>query len=124
MGVLLYRSALFAERQRHDLFEKGEFPRKRLRTNRIAAGNQRQAIQVIFPTPIRESAPASNCSPREITCCFPWSTSPPSKSRLPSGCEILLWTPAAVRTTPSFKGTELGEVLLPVTGSVLVAASR
>jgi type VI secretion system protein ImpE len=26
----------------------------------------------------------------------------------------LLWTPAAVRTAPSFKGTELGEVLLPV----------
>src|ERR1700693_3515401 len=26
MGVLLYRSALFAERQRHDLFERGEFP--------------------------------------------------------------------------------------------------
>ena len=25
-----------------------------------------------------------------------------------------MWTPAAVRTTPSFKGTELGEVLLPV----------
>ena len=26
----------------------------------------------------------------------------------------LLWTPAAVRTTPSFKGAELGEVLLQV----------
>src|ERR1700756_1300921 len=26
MGVLLYRSALFAERQRQDLFERGEFP--------------------------------------------------------------------------------------------------
>src|SRR5271166_984957 len=26
MGVVLYRSALFAERQRHDLFERGELP--------------------------------------------------------------------------------------------------
>jgi len=26
MGVLLYRSALFAERQRQDVFERGEFP--------------------------------------------------------------------------------------------------
>src|SRR6516165_5480087 len=26
MGVLLYRSALYAERQRQDLFERGEFP--------------------------------------------------------------------------------------------------
>src|SRR6476469_7172029 len=26
LGVLLYRSALYAERQRHDLFERGEFP--------------------------------------------------------------------------------------------------
>ena len=26
LGVLLYRSALYAERQRHDLFERGELP--------------------------------------------------------------------------------------------------
>src|SRR5437588_12362512 len=26
MGVVLYRSALYAERQRHSLFERGEFP--------------------------------------------------------------------------------------------------
>src|ERR1700740_1228570 len=26
MGVLLYRSALYAERQRQDVFERGEFP--------------------------------------------------------------------------------------------------
>jgi type VI secretion system protein ImpE len=31
----------------------------------------------------------------------------------PKRLRDLLWTPAAVRTTPSFKGTELGEVLLP-----------
>ncbi len=32
----------------------------------------------------------------------------------PKRLRDLIWTPAAVRTTPSFKGTELGEVLLPV----------
>ncbi|MGA7300231.1 MAG: type VI secretion system accessory protein TagJ, partial [Candidatus Sulfotelmatobacter sp.] len=32
----------------------------------------------------------------------------------PKRLRDLLWTPAAVRTTPSFKGTELGEVMLPV----------
>ena len=37
LGVLLYRSALFAERQRQDLFEQGEFPPKRMTTNRSAA---------------------------------------------------------------------------------------
>jgi len=31
----------------------------------------------------------------------------------PKRLRDLLWTPAAVRTTPSFKGAELGEVLLP-----------
>src|SRR6202162_3445751 len=30
MGVLLYRSALFAERQRHDLFERKEFPAEKV----------------------------------------------------------------------------------------------
>ena len=32
----------------------------------------------------------------------------------PKRLRDLLWTPAAVRTNSSFKGTELGEVLLPV----------
>jgi type VI secretion system protein ImpE len=32
----------------------------------------------------------------------------------PKRLRDLLWTPAAVRTTPAFKGAELGEVLLPV----------
>jgi type VI secretion system protein ImpE len=31
----------------------------------------------------------------------------------PKRLRDLLWTSAAIRTTPSFKGTELGEVLLP-----------
>ena len=32
----------------------------------------------------------------------------------PSRLRDLLWVPALVRTGPSFRGTELGEVLLPV----------
>jgi type VI secretion system protein ImpE len=34
--------------------------------------------------------------------------------QLPKRVRDLIWTPAAVRTSSSFKGTELGEVLLPV----------
>jgi type VI secretion system protein ImpE len=114
LGVLLYRSALYAERQRQDLFTRGEYPQR-----------------PDSPTPARTGTfngkPVSSFSdadPRigarlEIFAAgnYLWlplehvasiHIEPPKRLR------DLLWTPAAVRTTPSFKGAELGEVLLPV----------
>lgn len=116
MGVLLYRSALYAERQRQDVFERGEIattlssdedspsrggtangksfsdfsdadPRTGARLEIFAAGN-------FLLLPLEHVASI------EIP--------PPKKLR------DLIWAPAAVRTTPAFKGSELGEVLLPV----------
>jgi type VI secretion system protein ImpE len=114
MGVLLYRSALYAEKQRQDWFARGEFqaqaenedsgragvlngnpfgffadadPRLGGRLELFAAGNYLQL-------------PLEHVAAIQID--------PPKRLR------DLLWTPAAVRTTPSFKGTELGEILLPV----------
>lgn len=114
MGVLLYRSALFAERQRHDLFERGEFPSdpnadqpSRLGTvdgksfeyfsdadPRIAAKLELFAAGNYLLLPLEHVASIEIPAPRRL--------------------RDLLWTPASVRTTPAFKGTELGEVLLPV----------
>ena len=115
MGVLLYRSALFAERQRQDVFARGEFPSSQSeedspdRTGTVNgksfsyfsdADPRTGARLEIFAAGNYLLLPLEHVASIEIP--------PPKKLR------DLIWTPAAVRTTPAFKGTELGEVLLPV----------
>lgn len=114
MGVLVYRSALYAERQRHDLFERGEFPSQAEdeQPNRGGTVNGKTfeffsdadprigAKLEIFAAGNYLLLPLEHVASIEI----------PAPQRL----RDLIWTPATVRTTPSFKGTELGEVMLPV----------
>ena len=116
MGVLLYRSALYAERQRQDVFERGEFPsvseKEDDSTERAGTANgisfsyfsdadpRTGAKLEIFAAGNYLLLPLEHVASIEIP--------EPKKLR------DLIWTPAAVRTTPAFKGTELGEVLLPV----------
>jgi type VI secretion system protein ImpE len=113
MGVLLYRSALYAERQRHDLFEKGELPpEKDDESSRggMVNGNPFASFSDADPrTGARlEIFAAGNYLLLPLEHVASIQIPPPQRLR------DLLWTPAAVRTTPSFKGTELGEVLIPV----------
>jgi len=114
MGVLLYRSALFAERQRHDLFEQGQIPSEQEDT-----GPERNGVVNDKPfTYFADADPrvgarlelfaAGNYLLLGIEHVASIQIPPPKRLR------DLIWTPANVRTTPSFKGTELGEVLLPV----------
>jgi len=117
MGVMLYRSALFAERQRHDLFERGEFPAAKdadadAETSRVGQANGKP-FQDFSDADSRTGArlelfAAGNYLLLPLEHVASIQIPPPQRLR------DLLWTPAAVRTTPSFKGTELGEVLLPV----------
>ena len=115
MGVLLYRSALFAERQRQDVFERGEFPSQQSDDDSpdrggtangksfsyFADGDPRTGEKLeIFAAGNYLLLPLEHVASIEIP--------PPKKLR------DLIWSPAAVCTTPAFKGTELGEVLLPV----------
>ena len=117
LGVLLYRSALYAERQRHDLFERGELPAEKddeLGRGGMANGNAFSFFSDADPrTGARlEIFAAGNYMLLPLEHVASIQIPPPQRLR------DLLWTPAAVRTTPSFKGTdkgtELGEVLLPV----------
>ncbi len=116
MGVLLYRSALFAERQRHDVFERGEVPSQQNEAQEpqdrsctingksfgyFSDADPRTGDRLeVFAAGNYLLLPLEHVASIEIP--------PPKKLR------DLIWTPAAVRTTPAFKGTELGEVLLPV----------
>jgi type VI secretion system protein ImpE len=116
LGVLMYRSALYAERQRQDLFERGEFPN----TQSVPADSPERGGTANGKT----FGYFSDADPRtgaklELFAAGNYLLLPlehvasieiPAPKRL----RDLIWTPAAVRTTPAFKGTELGEVLLPV----------
>jgi type VI secretion system protein ImpE len=114
IGVLLYRSALYAERQRQDLFTRGEYPKpadssEPARTgtfngkpfSSFADADPRIGTRLeLFAAGTYLWLPLEHVASVQVA--------PPKRLR------DLLWTPAAVRTTPSFKGAELGEVLLPV----------
>ncbi len=114
MGVLLYRSALYAERQRHDLFERGELPAQRDDQESGRSGVVNGKLFSFFSdadprTGARlELFAAGNYLLLPLEHVASIDIPPPKRLR------DLLWTPAQVRTTPDFKGTELGEVLLPV----------
>lgn len=114
MGVLLYRSALFAERQRHDLFQRGELPAEQENTGAERDGmvNDKPFTYFADADPRigarLELFAAGNYLLLPIEHVASIQIPPPKRLR------DLIWTPAAVRTTPSFKGSELGEVLLPV----------
>jgi type VI secretion system protein ImpE len=112
IGVLLYRSALFAERQRQDLFQSGEYPNKVELPERGGAINGKPFEFFADADPRIGARLELFAAGNYLLLPFEHIASihimPPTRLR------DLLWTPAAVRTTPSFKGTELGEVMLPV----------
>jgi len=114
MGVLLYRSALYAERQRQDWFARGEFAPQADDENSgrggVLNGNPFSSFADADPRldGRLELFAAGNYLQLPLEHVASIQIDPPKRLR------DLLWTPAAVRTTPSFKGTELGEILLPV----------
>jgi type VI secretion system protein ImpE len=114
IGVLVYRSALYAERQRQDLFSRGGPVRPEASPAPARAGTLNGKPFSSF----------SDADPRigarlELFAAGNYLLLPlehVASVRIPPPKRLrdLLWTPAAVRTTASFKGAELGEVLLPV----------
>ena len=117
LGVLLYRSALYAQRQREDLFARGEFPNalpdEGVPVTTRGGSLNGHSFQSLTDADSRVGArleifAAGNylLLPLEhvSSICIP----------APKLLRDLLWTSAAIRTAPSFRGAELGEVLLPV----------
>lgn len=114
VGVLLYRSALYAERQRQDLFARRELPKP---PDTPEAGLSGKFNGKPFGS-------FSDADPRvgarlELFAAGNYLLLPLEHVAMvridpPKRLRDLLWTPAKVRTTPAFKGAELGEVLLPV----------
>jgi len=113
-GALLYRSAIYAEKQRHDLFERGAFPTDKNESDAEPGGvlNGKSFAACSDADPRigarLELFAAGNYLLLALEHVASILIAPPKRLR------DLLWTPATVRTAPSFQGVELGEVLLPV----------
>jgi type VI secretion system protein ImpE len=111
MGAIVYYAALHAEKTRHELFAKEDFPSKEAGKSPSGTLNGKPfeslrdadpdigARLEVFAAGAYLWIPFEHIASIEIP--------PPARLR------DTLWTPALVRTGPSFKGTDLGEVLIP-----------
>lgn len=111
-GALLYRAALHADRMRTDLFARRDYPEVRasgLAVGGTLNGNRFESIEDADPRvgPRLEIYAAGQCM------WLPLAHIASVEMEAPRRLRDLLWAPALVRTGPAFKGTELGEVLMP-----------
>jgi type VI secretion system protein ImpE len=111
-GALLYRAALHADRMRSDIFAKREYPEVRASDTAVKGTLNGQAFESIEDAdprigPRLEIFAAGQCM------WLPLAHIASIEIQAPKRLRDLLWAPALVRTGPAFKGTELGEVLMP-----------
>jgi type VI secretion system protein ImpE len=111
MGAVLYYASLHAERTRHQVFEKQEFSRDGGGTCPAGRLNGRSFSSLRDADPDLGSRLEVFAAGAYLWIPFEHIASvriePPKKLR------DTLWIPAIIQTGPSFKGAELGEVLLP-----------
>ncbi len=113
MGAVLYFSALHAERLRLDTFGKKDYPAV------AAIPNDRGGTLNGKPFESFEDADPRVGARLEVFAAgaylwIPLAHVESIETEAPKRLRDLLWVPALVRTGPAFRGTELGEVLLPV----------
>jgi type VI secretion system protein ImpE len=114
IGVLLYRSALYAERQRQDLFTRGEYPQRPDSPQPALTGTFNGKPFSAFADADPRIGARLEIFAAGTYLLLPLEHVASIQIEPPKRLRDLLWTPAAVRTAPSFKGAELGELLLPV----------
>ena len=107
-------SALFAERKGRELFTRGEYPEHGDVPEPVGTGVLDGKLFSSFSDADPRIGARWNCLPRAITCGFPSSISFHSHPTAGSCCGVSCGLRQRFDTTPSFKETELGEVLLPV----------
>ena len=110
-GVLVYRAALHAEKMRNDLFSRKEYPVvvDAPPVSGTWNGQPFESIEDGDPRvgPRLEIYAAGQCM------WLPLAHIATVKIQAPKRVRDLIWAPAIVLTGEAFKGTELGEVLMP-----------
>jgi type VI secretion system protein ImpE len=122
-GALFYKSALHADRERREMFERGTFPsaaadeasddRSAESPPRIAGTlNGRRFLSIADADPRIGARLEVYAAGQYLLLPFAHVTS--VRTGPPRQLRDLLWMPAVVQTSRAFRGRELGEVLLPV----------
>lgn len=113
MGSLLYRSALHAERTRQAMFEADQLPLSSEPSTAIAGTLNGRPFASLEDGDPRVGPRLEIFAAGQYTL-LPLAHIESVRMEAPKRLRDLLWAPALVRTAPSFKGLELGEVLVPV----------
>jgi type VI secretion system protein ImpE len=109
-GAIVYYAALHAEKTRHELFEKQDFPTG-------AAISPAGKLNGKAFTELHDADPDIGAR-LEVYAAgsyvwLPFEHLATLDMRPPQRLRDTLWAPALVQTAPSFKGMDLGEVLIP-----------
>jgi type VI secretion system protein ImpE len=111
LGAVLYYSALHAEKTRHELFEKQALPSERLNSSPGGMLNGRPFRVLSDSDP--DLGPRLEVFAAGAYLWIPFEHIASIDMEAPQKLRDTLWRPATVCTGPSFRGTELGEVLVP-----------
>ena len=113
MGAVLYISALHAERTRQELFQKKDYPSAPVDGAPRGGSVNGKAFETLEDADPR-IGPRLELFAAGAYLWIPFEHIEKIEIQAPKRLRDLLWAPALVRTGPKFRGTELGEVLLPV----------
>jgi type VI secretion system protein ImpE len=109
-GAIVYYAALHAEKTRHELFEKQVFPSN-------AASSPAGTLNGKAFTDLRDADPDIGARFEVFAAgaylWLPFEHVASLEMGAPQRLRDTLWAPALVQTAPSFKGMDLGEVLIP-----------
>jgi type VI secretion system protein ImpE len=113
MGTLLYQSALHGERTRQAMFADNTLPMAGGGTATVGGTINGKPFSSVEDGDPRVGPRLELFAAGQYTL-IPFAHLESVRMQPPKRLRDLLWAPAIVRTAPSFKGVELGEVMIPV----------
>jgi len=112
-GAMLYRAALHAERTRHELFEKKDYPTTGSAVTELGGTLNGKPFESLADSDPR-IGPRLEVFAAGQYMWIPLAHVESLEMQPPKRLRDLLWAPVLLRTGPAFKGVDLGEVLMPV----------
>ena len=112
LGALFYRSALYAERMRQEMFRTRQFPQSPTPPPAVSGTLNGVPFQSLVDADPRIGARLEVFAAGQYMW-IPFEHIASIRMAPPTRLRDLLWAPAVVRAGPGFRGAELGEVLLP-----------
>jgi len=111
MGATLYFSALHAEKMRHSMFQKEEFPKEKAAPSPAGVLNGKSFESIRDADP--EIGARLEVYAAGAYLWIPFQHIASIQMEAPRTLRDTLWASAFVLTGPSFQGTDIGQVIIP-----------